>query len=116
MGGFAGSGKTAISHRLAVDLRMPRLGSDTIGHTVRASEGFQSSEGNAQWIAYDVLFRLAEEYIQSGVSTILDMTMGWAFQWRQVDGLLDRHPRTRFLPILLRCPHEVCIARIRQRY
>ena len=42
--------------------------------------------------------------------------MGWAFQWRQVDGIVGRHPQTRFLPILLCCPHEVCIARIRQRY
>ena len=116
IGGFAGSGKTAIARRLAADLRLPRLGSDTIGRTIRVSEGLRGSTVNAQWTAYDVLFRLAEEFIQSGVSTILDLTMGWAFQWRQVDGIVGRHPQTRFLPILLHCPHETCIARIRQRY
>lgn len=71
---------------------------------------------NTQWIAYDVLLGLAEEYIQSGISTILDMTMGWTFQWQQVDSILGRHLRTRFLPILLRCSHKTCIARICQRY
>jgi len=36
--------------------------------------------GDAYWIAYDVLSRLCEEFVQSGITVVLDMTMGWAFQ------------------------------------
>jgi uncharacterized protein len=114
VGGFAGSGKTALSRRLAAELGLPRLGSDTIGHAVRDSEGI--ADGNAYWIAYDVLFGLCEEYAASGVSAILDLTMGWAFQWQHVDAIVRRHPQVLFLPVLLRCPRETCLERIRQRY
>jgi predicted kinase len=116
IGGFAGSGKTAISRRLARELGLPRLGSDAIGRAIRASDGLREGKDHARWIAYDVLFYLAEEYLQSGVSTLLDMTMGWAFQWRQVEDILARRPEARFVPLLLRGPREVCLARIRRRY
>ena len=54
--------------------------------------------------------------MQSGVPVVLDMTMGWAFQWQKVDAILQRHPQTRFLPIILRCPLATCIERVRQRH
>lgn len=114
IGGFAGSGKTAISRRLSSELSIPRLGSDTIGRTVKNSTGIRN--GDAYRIAYDVLFRLCEEFIQSSVSTILDLTMGWEFQWQRVDDIIHRYPKTVFLPVILRCPHETCIERIRQRH
>lgn len=114
IGGFAGTGKSAISRRLSAELHIPRLGSDTIGRTIKRSEGFK--DGNAYWIAYDVLFALCEAFVQSGTPVILDMTMGWAFQWQKVDDILERHHQTRFLPIVLRCPLETCCERVRQRY
>lgn len=116
IGGFAGAGKTAVSRRLSGDLSIPRLGSDTIGRTVKRSAGIKSDEVNAYWIAYDVLFRLCEEFVASGVSTVLDLTMGWETQWQQVDGIVHRHPQTLFLTIILRCPYEQCIERTRQRH
>ena len=76
LGGFAGTGKTTLSRRLAVDLGLPRLGTDTIGRTIRRSEAIKGWDINVQWIAHDVLFRLCEEFLRSGVSTILDMNMG----------------------------------------
>lgn len=76
---------------------MPRLGSDTLGRTIKTSMESHSSEGNAYWIAYEVLFRLAEEFIQAGVSTILDLTMGWEFQWQRVDNVMQQYPQTLFL-------------------
>jgi predicted kinase len=114
IGGFAGSGKTAISRRLSRELSIPRLSSDTIGRTVKNSAGIKN--GDAYRIAYDVLFRLCEEFIQSGVSAILDLTMGWKFQWQHIDDIVRRYPKTVFLPIILRCPHETCIERTRQRH
>ena len=114
IGGFAGTGKSAISRRLSAELHIPRLGSDTIGRTIKQSEGIK--DGNAYWIAYDVLFALCEEFVQSGTPVLLDITMGWAFQWQKVDGICARHPHTRFLPIILRCPLATCIERVRQRY
>lgn len=114
IGGFAGTGKSAISRRLSAKLHIPRLGSDTIGRTIKRSEGIK--DGNAYWIAYDVLFALCEEFVQLGTPVLLDMTLGWAFQWQKVDDILVRHPHARFLPVILRCSLATCIERVRQRH
>ena len=47
---------------------------------------------------------------------ILDLTMGWAFQWRHLQDIVKRSSRVVFLPVILRCPREVCLERIRQRH
>lgn len=114
IGGFAGSGKTAISRRLSTELSIPRLGSDTLGRTIKNSAGIKSRD--TYRIAYDVLFRLCEEFIQSGISTILDLTMGWEFQWQHVDDIIHQYLQTVFLPIILRCPYATCIERTRRRH
>jgi predicted kinase len=116
VGGFAGAGKSSITKRLSGEYRIPRLGSDTLGRTLRNSLGSKRDEVDAYRLAYDLLFRLGEEFIQSGVSVILDLTMGWEFQWRHADGIVRRYPQTLFLPIILRCPYEMCIERIRLRH
>ena len=116
IGGFAGTGKTAVSRRLSSDLRIPRLGSDTIGRAITGSAGLKCLDVDAYWIAYDVLFRLCADFIAAGISAILEVTMGWEFQWREVDSILRRRPQTRFLPIILRCPLDTCIERIRKRH
>jgi predicted kinase len=116
VGGFAGTGKSSISRRLSGEFRIPRLGSDTLGRTLRNSLGSQRGKVDAYRLAYDLLFRLGEEFIQSGASVILDLTMGWEFQWRHADGIVRRYPQTLFLPVILRCPYETCIERIRQRH
>jgi predicted kinase len=116
IGGFAGTGKTAITKRLSAELRWPRLGSDTIGRTIKSSEGMPSHEGNAYWIAYDLLFRLCAEFLQAGISTILDLTMGWEFQWQRIEQILGDCPPTRFFPVLLTCSQETVMRRIRQRH
>ena len=116
IGGFAGTGKSTVARRLSTDFCVPRLGSDQIGRAVKMSAGCKQADIDGQRIAYDVLFRLCEEFIGSGVSVILDMTMGWAFQWRQTDATLSRHPDTLCLPLILRCSSERYMARIQQRH
>ncbi len=114
IGGFAGSGKSTASRRLATDLRVPRLRSDTIGRTVRASVGADNVD--AYRVAYDVLFVLADEFMQAGVSAVLDLTIGWEFQWRAVDRVRDSNPNAEVVPLILSCPHSVCMARIARRH
>lgn len=116
IGGFAGTGKTAVSRRLSAELGIPRLDSDTLGCKIGNSAGIKNGAVDAYWIAYDVLFCLCEEFVQSGVSVILDLTLGWGFQWRHLDRIVRRYPHIQFLPIILRCPRAQCIERIRQRY
>ncbi|MDQ5852908.1 MAG: ATP-binding protein [Chloroflexota bacterium] len=116
IGGFAGTGKTTLSKRLSAEFGIPRLSSDAIGRTVSRSQGIRDQRVNAIAIAYDVVFDLCAEFLQCGVSAILDVNMGWAFQWEHIDVLRDQQPAVKWVPILLRCPWELCMERIRQRH
>src|SRR5438093_13728712 len=100
VGGFAGAGKTTLSRRLSSELGIPRLGSDTIGRTISASMGIKDDAVDAYWIAYEVLFALSEEFLRSGMSAILDLNMGWAFQWQDLDAIKERQPEILFSPII----------------
>ena len=115
-GGAPGAGKTTLSRRLAADYRLPRLSADVIGQTIRTSQALTDPTIDAQWIAHDVLFQLGEELLQANVSAILDINLGWAFQWVWLDRMCVRYPAVRILPIVLRCPRDLCLARISARY
>lgn len=117
LGGFAGTGKTTIARRLSADLGVPRLGSDDLGQLIAVSEGIKDARAvDAYWIGYDVLFGLCEEFLRAGLSTIVDITLGWAFQWQQLDAIRERNPEVIFRPIVLHCPWDVCLDHIRQRH
>ncbi len=85
IGGFPGAGKTTICGRLSLEFNLPCLSSDIIGRAIERSPGIKASRIDACRVAYDVLFCLCEEFIQSSASVILDLTLGWDFQWRKVD-------------------------------
>ena len=116
IGGFPGAGKTTICRRLSSEFNLPCLSSDTIGRTIEDSSGIKSGRIDAYRVAYDVLFRLCEEFIRTSASVILDLTLGWDFQWRKLDGILERHPQTQFLPVVLQCSHELCLERLEARH
>ena len=116
VGGFPGAGKTTVCRRLSSELNLPCLSSDIIGRTIEGSKGIGEGRIDAYRVAYDVLFRLCDEFIRSSASVILDLTLGWDFQWRKLDGILKRHPRTLFIPVVLRCPYEVCLERLEVRH
>lgn len=116
IGGFAGTGKTTLCRRLAAELRVPRLGSDTMGRTIRRSEWFDGDGATAYRIGYDVLWRLCEECLQLGVPVIIDTNMGREIFWQRLDSVRANCPEHLFLPIILRCPRDACIERIRERH
>jgi predicted kinase len=117
LGGFVATGKTTLARRLGRELSAPRLSSDLIGQTIETSLGRGEAVGsNAYWAAYDVVFRLCEEFISCGLTVILDINMGWQFQWDYLDALQERHPDTLVVPIVLRCPWDTCVERARMRY
>ncbi|MDE2888884.1 MAG: AAA family ATPase [Gemmatimonadota bacterium] len=116
IGGFPGAGKTTICRRLCNEFNLPCLSSDSIGRTIERSQGIGEGRIESYRVAYDVLFRLCEDFIQSSVTVVLDLTLGWDFQWRKLDGILERHPRTLFLPVVLRCSHELCMERLEARH
>jgi adenylate kinase family enzyme len=116
LGGFPGAGKTTMAKRLSAAWRIPRLSSDMLGQIIAASNALKQTSVDAYWIAYDVVFGLCTEFLTTGVSTILDINMGWAFQWQQLDALKHQHPDVRWLPILLQCSREICLQRIGHRY
>jgi hypothetical protein len=102
--------------RLASELRIPLLSADSLGSLIGASEALRGLDVNAQWIAYDVVFGLCAEFLQSGVSVILDLNLGHAFQWQKLDALRQSGPALIWVPIVLQCPRDVCMKRIGKRY
>jgi predicted kinase len=73
IGGVPGAGKSTVARRLAADLSLPFLSPDTVGQTLQASRGIRVRDAvDASWIAYDVLFRLCEEFVGAGLSVVLE--------------------------------------------
>lgn len=116
IGGFPGAGKTTICRRFCNEFNLPCLSSDTIGRTIEGSQGIREGQIEAYRVAYDVLFRLCDEFVRSSASVVLDLTLGWDFQWRKLDRILERYPQTRFLPVVLQCPRELCMKRLEARH
>jgi thymidylate kinase len=50
------------------------------------------------------------------VSHIVDVNLGWAFQWQHIDAMKHRYPSVIVLPIVLQCPRHICLERIRSRH
>ena len=116
IGGFAGSGKTLVSKRLAYDMGLPRLEADLLGKTIRELESFGGTNAQAFQIGYAILWRLCEEFLSSRTSVIVDANMAWEVAWESVDTVRERCPGSTFVPIVLRCPREVCLERISRRF
>jgi predicted kinase len=116
IGGFAGCGKTAVSRRLARDLGTSRLEADLMGKTIRRLDFFTGSSAEAYIIAYAALWRLCEEFLSSNVSVVVDANMAWDVAWESVDSLKGRCPAAAIIPVILQCPRDKCLARIKQRY
>ena len=116
IGGFPGTGKTTVSRRLASDLQLPCLAPDAIGGAVRGSLGEKAALVEPTRIAYDVLFFLCGDYLRCGLSVVVELTLGWDFHWRFLDGVRESQPHARLLPLLLRCPRETALRRIAERH
>lgn len=115
VGGFPGTGKSVLATQLSIDLSIPRLCSDTFGATIRRVLSDHIRGGDAFRAGYEVLFELCEELLACHCSVITDMSMGWGFQWQRMDDIRGRIPVT-FLPLILRCPYDLCIERIGRRH
>ena len=116
IGGSPGSGKTTISSKLSYELGIPRLSSDAIGHTIKDSVDGIESRVDAFRIAYDILFALCGQFVADRVSVVLDLTLGWEFHWKELDKIVNQNPQVLFLPIILYCPYDQCLARIDERH
>ena len=116
IGGFPGAGKSLLARRLSRELSLPRLCSDAAGGAIRRSLGDGVGSSDAFWAGYEVLFTLVEEFLGDGCSVIVDMSLGWDFQWKRLDAIRHTCAEAVFLPILLQCPHPICVERVGRRH
>lgn len=117
VGGAPGSGKSTITKRLARELQIPRLGSDMLGRSIAGAKAKKNvAIDETYWLAYELLFHLCSDFLATGLSVIVDITLGWEFQWKELEHILDHHPETHFIPIILQCSKESCLKRIHERH
>jgi hypothetical protein len=48
------------------------------------SDGFPGSTSDAWGTAYDVVFGLCEDFVLHRISVVLDIGLGWQFQWQRL--------------------------------
>lgn len=120
VGGFPGAGKSTVASRLADDLRVPLLASDLVGNTIKAVLAEHAPApvpGSVAFRAgYATLFALAEEFVSHGSSVILDINLGWRFQWEALEAIQDHHSDVQVLPFILECSRETSLTRLEQRH
>ncbi len=51
----------------------------------------------------------------NGISIILDINLGWEFQWNATDRIAHRQS-AQLIPIVLQASRKVCMSRIRKRH
>lgn len=107
-------GKTTAVRYLACHFGVPQLGSDTLKRAIKASPA--SHNADAGWLTFDLLFALADDFLQQGSSVFLDLNLGKPFHWSFLDSMREKYPGVQVLPVLLRCSREICLARIRARH
>jgi predicted kinase len=113
---FPWRGQSQVAERLSRELSLPLLNSDVAGGTIRDLLAGKIESSDAFRAGYEVLFTLAETFLGSGCSAVVDMSMGWEFQWQRLDALAGKLPEVSFLPIILRCPRHIAVERITRRH
>lgn len=116
IGGFPGTGKTAIGERLARNFCLARLSGDVFGNSIRKSLDGAVRGDLAFRAGYDLMFKLCAELLGGGVSVLIDCSLGWELQWCALDGIRDQSTSLVWIPIILRCSQEVCLQRLQHRH
>ena len=116
LGGYPGSGKSTVSRRLSEYLGIPRFGSDFFKRAVLRSKEFLTDESKDSWIAFDILFDLAEDQLSRGVYVIIDTSFRSESQWKRLDSIAEKNAGVAVLPIVLRADYATCRQRIVARY
>lgn len=120
IGGFPGSGKSSVAGRLAAELRIPLLGSDLLGNTIKSVLEQYAPAPVPSSVAfragYASLFALVQEFVAHRCSVVVDVSLGWPFQWDELDAITGRHPDVRLRPFILTCPRQTCLDRLHERH
>lgn len=120
IGGFPGTGKSTVAGLLADELRAPVLASDLMGNTIKAVLADHAPARVPSSVAfragYATLFALAEEFASHGSSAIIDITLGWRFQWDALDAIQARHRDVGVLAFILECSRDTSLSRLQQRH
>lgn len=120
IGGFPGSGKSSAASLLAADLQLPLLASDLLGNTIKTVLAEHAPGAVPSSVAfragYASLFGLAEVFVAHRCSVVVDVNLGWTFQWEALDMIQARHPDVGLRPFILECSRQTCLRRLQERH
>lgn len=120
IGGFPGSGKSSVASLLAAELRVPLLASDLLGNTIKTVLAEHAPGAVPSSVAfragYASLFELAEVFVAHRCSVVIDLSLGWAFQWEALDLIHARHQEVDLRPFILECSRQTCLRRLQERH
>lgn len=112
VGGLPGAGKSTVSRQAASELSLPLVASDTLGRAAVRGAGATSarvSSSDCFRIGYDVLFAIVDEYASVGLDVLVEMSMGWQFQWDRLNEIADKR-RASSVVLFLDASVETCSA------
>ncbi|MDO8663579.1 MAG: AAA family ATPase [Candidatus Wildermuthbacteria bacterium] len=110
--GLPGSGKTRVAREISEKMKISLFRTDEIRKKLFKKPKYTSYE---KWLVYQVMFLLAEAFLENKMSVILDATFPWRSARMRAIKIAERY-KTSFRIIEVKCPEEILLKRIARRF